>query len=104
MSRGEIWWTRGPDRCPAVIVQAREFNESRIPTVICARISSDLRVALAPGNVLISRDESGLPRDAVINVAQLVTMDRSALVERARLLPDAVIRRVDSGLRISLGV
>jgi mRNA interferase MazF len=104
VNRGEIWWLRGKVRCPALIVQADEFNESRIQTVICALINSDLRFALAPGNVLITAEQSGLPRDAAINVAQIVTMSRSSLVERAGALSDASVLRVDAGLRISLGV
>ncbi len=102
--RGEVWWTGGKDRCPVLIVQAREFNESRIQTVVCALINSDLRLASAPGNVLVSERECGLPREAVVNVAQLVTIPRAELAERAGIISEILMENVDDGLRISLGL
>jgi mRNA interferase MazF len=104
VTRGEIWWIRGSKRCPVLVVQAHDFNESRIQTVICALINSDLRFGSAPGNVLVSEAESGLPREAVINVAQLVTIPRASLAERAGMVSDVQMANVDDGLRISLGL
>lgn len=108
--RGEIWWAdlgeprrSAPGfRRPLVVVQADAFNRSRIQTCVCAVLTSNLRLADAPGNVLLSKGDSGLPRDSVINVSQIVTIDRSALTERVGKLPARVRDRVEDGLRLVL--
>lgn len=87
-----------------MVVQADEFNRSRIGTVICVLITSDLRYISAPGNVLAPAPETGLPRDTVINVAQIVTLDRPQLSELVRLAPPRLVHEVDLGLRESLGL
>ena len=87
MIRGEIWWAalpapRGSEpecRRPVVIVQSNAFNRSNISTVIVAAISSNVRLSEAPGNVYLKRRESGLSKDSVINVSQLLTLDRRYL-------------------------
>ena len=110
IQRGEIWWADLPDprrsepgyRRPVLVVQADSFNLSRIQTVIVASITTNLQLANAPGNVLLPARLSGLSRDSVVNVSQLLTLDRSFLTERAGTLPPRLERLVDEGLRIVL--
>lgn len=105
--RGEIWWAslpkpRGPEpgyRRPVLVVQSDVFNRSAISTVLVAAITSHIRLANAPVNVPLSRRESGLPRDSVVNVSQLLTLDKRYLLARVRNLPAASVREVDAGLR-----
>ena len=112
IERGEVWWAvlvepRGSEpgfRRPLVIVQVEAFNRSRIRTVVCVVLSSNLRLADAPGNVVIGKRESGLPRDSVANVSQIVTVDRDVLTERTGRLPALVRERIDRGLRLILGL
>ena len=110
--RGEIWWAGLPEpeasepgyRRPVLIVQSDEFNESRIGTVIAAALTTNLRLAEAPGNVLVEVEDTGLSRESVVNVSQLVTVDRSFLVERAGRVEDRVMLRVDDGIRLVLAL
>ena len=110
MRRGEIWWAdlpspRGSEpggRRPVRGSKAVAFNRSRLRTLIVAAITSNLRLGEAPGNVALSRRTSGLPRDSVVNVSQVMTLDRSFLARRVRGLPVAAMARVDSGLRLAL--
>ena len=112
MHRGEIWWAElpvpkgsGPGyRRPVLIVQADSFNRSRISTAVAAVISSNLRLADAPGNVFLSRRLSGLPKDSVVNISQLVTLDREYLSERAGNLSQKQMATVDDGLRLVLSI
>jgi mRNA interferase MazF len=112
MKRGEIWWASlpapsgsGPGlRRPVLIVQSNPFNDSRIATVVIAVVTSNLALAEAPGNVRIAKTESGLARPSVINVSQVLTVDRRLLTERVRALPASALQRVDSGLRLVLGL
>ena len=84
------------------MVQADSFNLSRIQTAIVAAISSNIELAKAPGNVLLSASSAGLSRDSVVNVSQLLTLDRSFLTELAGTLPPRLQRMVDDGLRTVL--
>ena len=110
--RGDIWWASLPDptgsgpgyRRPVLVVQADEFNESRIQTVVVAALTSNLRLAAAPGNVLCSRRNSGLRKDSVVNVSQLLTLDKSFLSARIKALPASVMRSVEAGIRLVLGL
>ncbi len=110
--RGDIWWAGLPEpeasepgyRRPVLIVQSDEFNESRIGTVVAATLTTNLRLADAPGNVYVAAEETGLPRESVVNVSQLVTVDRSFLVERAGRVEDRVMLRVDDGIRLVLAL
>jgi mRNA interferase MazF len=110
IQRGEIWWADLPDprrsepgyRRPVLVVQADSFNRSRIHTSIVAVISTNLDLAGAPGNVLLPARASGLSRDSVVNVSQLLTLDRSFLTEHVSTLPPRVQRSVDEGLRTVL--
>lgn len=85
-----------------LVIQADSFNASRIQTVIVASITTNLQLADAPGNVLLPARSSGLSRDSVVNVSQLLTLDRSFLTEQAGSLPPRLERLVDEGLRIVL--
>jgi mRNA interferase MazF len=110
IQRGDIWWADLPEprrsepvyRRPVLVVQADSFNLSRIQTVIVATITSNVELADAPGNVLLPARVAGLPRDSVVNVSQLLTLDRSFLAEHAGTLPPRLQRSVDEGLRTAL--
>ena len=108
MRRGEIWWASlqdpqgsGPGyRRPVVVVQSDSFNESRINTVIVAIITSNLNLAAAPGNVMIQQRVSMLPNDSIVNVSQVLTIDRSLLTGVVSKLPDRILDTIDDGLRL----
>lgn len=108
--RGEIWWAELPPpdgsepgyKRPVLVVQADEFNASRIKTIVAAVITSNLRLADAPGNVLLSAKHSRLPKESVVNVSQIITIDKSFLTERIHLLPDKIVAQIDEGLRLAL--
>ena len=110
MKRGEIWWASLPEpqgsepgyRRPVLVVQSDAFNRSRIQTVIVAAITTNLRLAAAPGNVLLRKRKTALPRDAVINVSQLLTLDRAFLTEKAGRLSDKELAQVEDGMRLVL--
>ena len=112
MQRGEVWWAGLPEpagsgpgyRRPVVIVQADEFNRSRIGTVVVAAVTSNVRQAAAPGNVLLPRRGAGLSRDSVVNVSQLLTLDKTLLTERIGRVPSAKLRELGEGLRLVLAL
>jgi len=84
------------------VVQANAFNASRIRTAVAVVLTSNLRLAEAPGNVLLVAADTGLPKDSVANVSQVITLDRSFLTRRAGALPDRQMVDVDTGLRLVL--
>jgi mRNA interferase MazF len=86
-----------------VVVQADAFNQSRISTAVCVPLTGNLARAQAPGNVLLTADLTGLPKDSVANVSQITTLDRRALSERVGRLPDAKLRLVLAGIDVVLG-
>jgi len=110
MQRGEIWWADLPEprrsqpgyRRPVLVVQADSFNRSRIQTAIVAVITGNLDLAGSPGNVLLPARSSGLRQDSVVNVSQLLTLDRSFLTEHAGTLTPRLQRSVDEGMRLIL--
>ena len=112
MRRGDVWWADLPEpegsapgfRRPVLVVQADEFNRSRIQTVIAAAITSNTALAAAPGNVPLPKRSAGLSRDSVVNVSQIVTLDKRFLTERAGRLSEAKIRQVEEGLRLALAL
>ncbi len=112
MKRGEIWWASPPEpvgsepgyRRPVVIVQSNEFNASLIRTVIAAIITTNLALAEAPGNVLLPKKLSKLPLDSVVNVSQVVTLDRSFLAKRVSALPADTMAQINDGLRLVLAL
>ncbi len=112
MQRGEIWWASLPVpqksepgyRRPVLVVQSDAFNRSRIRTVVVAAITSNTRLGDAPGNVLLTRRASGLPKPSVVNVSQVLTLDRSMLTEAVRSLPKKEMAAVNNGLRLVMAL
>jgi len=112
MQRGEIWWATLPEpvgsepgyRRPVLVMQSNAFNRSRIATVIVVVITSNLRLAQAPGNVLLPRQNTGLPQESVANVSQVITVDKRFLTERIGKLPQDLLERVESGLHLVLAL
>jgi mRNA interferase MazF len=110
MYRGEIWWANLPNPVgsepgyhrPVLVIQDDVFNQSRINTVIVVIITSNTQLAEAPGNVLLPREVSGLSRDSVANVSQILTVDKAFLSERIGSLPNDLQEEVDEGLRMVL--
>lgn len=112
MQRGEIWWAslatpRGSSpgfRRPILIIQSNDFNRSRINTVVVAVITSNLVLADAPGNVRIPARASGLKKASVVNVSQIITVDKSYLTERVGKLSMNYMKEVDDGLRLVMAM
>jgi mRNA interferase MazF len=110
MRRGEVWWAslRAPSgsgpgyRRPVLVIQGNDFNESRIRTVVVIAMTTNLKLAAAPGNVLCRKRETGLPKDSVANVSQVVTVDKTFLTERAGTVPPQLLAQVENGLRLVL--
>ena len=108
MRRGDIWWASLPDpsgsgpgfRRPLLIVSANGFNESRIATVIAAVITSNLRLADAPGNVRLPVKGTGLSKPSVVNVSQVITVDKAFLTQRIGGISPRLLGEVDEGLRL----
>lgn len=112
VQRGDIWWAdlgepEGSEpgfRRPVLIVQSDAFNRSRLRTTLALVLTSNLRLLDAPGNVLVPANASGLPRDSVANVSQILTLDRDFLTERAGHIPSGLLHDVDAGLRLVLAL
>ena len=112
MRRGDLWWASLPDpagsgpgfRRPVLVVSADSFNQSRISTVIAAVITSNVRLADAPGNVRVPARGTRLSKPSVVNVSQLVTVDKGFLTERIGRLSPAVLAEVERGLRLVLSL
>jgi len=112
MTRGEIWWANLEEPVgsapgfvrPVLIVQSDDFNRTGIATVIVASLTSNLTRATAPGNVVVSERETGLPRRSVVNITQTAAIDRSLLIERVGSLPGRRMAEVDTGLKLVLGL
>ena len=111
ISQGDIWWADLPDptgsgpgfRRPVVVVQGEALNRSRIGTAVCVPLTSNVKWADAPGNVLLSPHTTGLSKDSVANVSQIVTLDKALLTERIGRLPRAQLGLVLSGIDVVLG-
>ena len=111
ISQGEIWWADLPApvgstpgfRRPVVVVQGDALNRSRLATAVCVPLTSNLRWADAPGNVLLAARATGLPRDSVANASQVIALDRSLLDERVGRIPRAKLKLLLSGLDVVLG-
>lgn len=112
VERGQIWWADlgEPDgsepgfRRPVLVVQDDAFNRSRIHTAIVVVLTSNMRLLDAPGNVLLTSRATGLPKDSVANVSQVMTVDRDFLLEPAGRLRGQPLRDVEKGLRLVLGL
>lgn len=110
MKRGELWWANLPEpqgsgpgfRRPVLIVSSDSFNDSRISTVIVAAITSNARLAMAPGNVALSSRATGLSKASVANVSQLLTLDRTFLSRRIGRVTSRQLTEIDDGMRLVL--
>jgi mRNA interferase MazF len=112
IERGDIWWAdldepSGSEpgfRRPVLIVQSDAFNRSRLPTVIAVVLTSNIRLVDAPGNVLMPAKATGLPKDSVANVSQVITVDREFLTEKVSRLRGPLMKDLDNGLRLVLSL
>lgn len=110
--RGSICWadlgeprgSRPAKRRPVLIIQANPFNASRLSTTMAAVITSKTGLAAMPGNVFLPATSSGLPKDSVVNVTALITLDKTDLDTETGHLPPALMSDVDRGLRRVLGL
>ncbi|HLI64036.1 MAG TPA: type II toxin-antitoxin system PemK/MazF family toxin [Terriglobales bacterium] len=110
IAQGEIWWAelgrpRGSApafRRPVVVVQSDALNRSRIATVICVPLTSNLKWALMPGNVHLPARATGLPKSSVANVSQIATLDKSLLTDRVGRLPGPKLDLIFSGIELVL--
>ena len=108
MRRGELWWASLPEavgsgpgfRRPLLIISSDSFNASRISTVVAAVVTSNLRLAEAPGNVRIPTRGTGLSKPSVVNVSQVLTVDKSFLTERIGRVAHPQLAEIDEGLRL----
>jgi len=107
----EVWWADLADpigsapgfRRPIVVIQADPLNRSRLATVVCVVLTSNLRWSIAPGNVLLSAKHTGLDRNSVANVSQLVTIDKRQLTERVGKIPKRQMEPIFSGIDLIMG-
>ena len=112
ITRGAVYWadlgepagSRPAKRRPVLVLQADPYNASRLATVVAAVITSNTGLAAMPGNVFLPAAAVGLPRDSVVNVTALVTLDKSDLGQQAGTVPDSLLREVNVGLRRVLGL
>ncbi|MFN2392683.1 MAG: type II toxin-antitoxin system PemK/MazF family toxin, partial [Pyrinomonadaceae bacterium] len=110
VERGEIWWADLPEphgsspgfQHPVLIVQSDDFNQTKLNTVMGVVITTNLRLADMPGNVLLEKRTSGLPKNSVVNVTQIVTFDKNELLEFVGNVSAQKMEQVDSGLRLVL--
>jgi len=111
VSQGDICWADLPEpidtgpgfRRPVIVVQGNALNRSRIETVVCVPLTSNVKWARAPGNVLLSPRATGLPKESVANVSQVVALDKGLLTERTGKLSRAKLELVISGIDLVLG-
>jgi mRNA interferase MazF len=111
IAQGDVWWADLGDpagsepgfRRPVIVVQGDSFNRSTLRTAVAVMLTSNLRWATAPGNVRLSARATGLPRDSVANISQLVTLDKSVLTERAGKLSATKLELVLAGIDTVLG-
>jgi mRNA interferase MazF len=110
-SQGDVWWADLAEpsgsspgfRRPVVIAQGDPLNRSRIATVVCVPLTSNLKWAGAPGNVALPASVTGLPKDSVANVSQIITLDKSELTERVGKLSKRALDQLLSGIDVVLG-
>jgi mRNA interferase MazF len=111
VSQGEIWWAELPEpsghgpgfRRPLLIVQGNHLNRSKIGTVVCVPLTSNLTWAGAPGNVTVSAEVTRLSKNSVANPSQIVAIDRTLLVDRVSKLPPKKLAQVMIGIDVVLG-
>jgi len=108
--QGDVWWAELPDasgsgpgfRRPVVVVQSDALNRSRVRTIVCVPLTSNTNWANAPGNVLLTTSDTGLPKPSVANVSQILAIDRSFLIEQAGALPERKLTQVLQGIAVIL--
>jgi mRNA interferase MazF len=111
IAQGEVWWADLPSpagsepgfRRPVVVVQGDALNRSRIATVVCVPLTSNLKWADAPGNLRLDARTTGLPRDSVANASQIVSLDKSVLTERVGKISASRLELLLLGIDIVLG-
>lgn len=111
VAQGDVWWADLAEpigsapgyRRPVIVLQSDALNRSQIATVVCVVLTSNLRWAIAPGNVLLKAKQTGLDRDSVANVTQLVTIDKRQLIERVGKLSKRPLEGIFSGIDLVLG-
>lgn len=112
IERGAIYWadlgppvgSRPAKRRPLLVVSADSYNASRLATVLAVVLTSNTALALMPGNVFLPADATGLPRDSVVNVTGIVTLNKDELSEYIGAIPAALLQQVDTGLAAVLGL
>ena len=111
IKQGDIYWADLPDprgsepgyRRPVVIVQQTAINASSIETILCVPLTTQVRLAQSPGNVLLSPRQTGLPKPSVANVSQVITLDKRFLASYVATLPDSALQTVLDGINFMLG-
>ena len=106
IQQGQIWWVdwpESPQRPSVLVMQSNPFNHSQLQTVVCLALNPNWRLAEAPGNVLLSPADTGLPHACVANVANLVTVDRHFLHEYVSTLPPFAMESVLDGVQLLFG-
>lgn len=111
ISQGDVWWADLPDpagsgpgfRRPVVVVQGDALNRSHLATVVCVPLTSNLKWAGAPGNVSLPARVTGLPKDSVANVSQIVSVDKDLLTTPVGKLPRAKLELLLAGIDVVLG-
>jgi mRNA interferase MazF len=112
IARGDIWWADLPvpsgsqpgNRRPVLVLQADEFNRSRLQTIIVVGITANVKRAVAPGNVLLPANATGLPRDSVANISQILSVDRQFFRDRVGPMPASLLRQIEDGVRLILSI
>ena len=107
IARGDLFWadlgepqgSRPAKLRPVLVVQADPYNASRLATVVVAVVTSNTALAALPGNTFLPAEVTGLPRDSVVNVTVLYTLNKTDLLERAGMVAGELLRQVDTGLR-----
>ncbi len=110
IGRGDIWWANLPEPVgsspgyprPVLIIQSDTFNRSQINTVVIAIITTNTKLANSLGNVRLTTNQSGLPKESVVNVSQLFTVDDSVLRDYVSTISDKKMEQIDNGLRLVL--
>jgi mRNA interferase MazF len=111
VTQGEIWWANLPDphgsesgfRRPVIIVQQSAINQSMIRTVICVPLTTNMRLVNAPGNVLMPIRHTGLPKESVANVSQIIALDKRFLSQYVQTVPAKLLNQVLNGIEFMLG-
>ena len=108
IEQGDLYWVDlgvpyGSEpgyRRPHVVVQNNAFNGSRINTIVLCALTTNIRLANAPGNVLLNKDEGNLPRQSVVNISQIATVDRRELTEKIGSLPMKRVEQIVAGVQL----